>query len=74
MSALDKQLSALSQRYGAQRAARTPSLLFEPHEAAEYDMDTIYNLGCNGLLALVRLDARYALFQSTLFAAGSKVS
>jgi len=33
-----------------------PSVLFEPREAAEYDIDTIHALSVNGLVELARVD------------------
>lgn len=37
---------------GKQSRTAKPSLLFEPRQAAETDLETIYSLGVNGLAEL----------------------
>ncbi|KAK3912207.1 HEAT repeat-containing protein 1 [Frankliniella fusca] len=46
---------------------KRPSLLFDPKEAANYDRQTIYELGVAGLEELKTLYARFSEFESTLF-------
>lgn len=43
------------------------SLLFDPKEAANYDRQTIYELGVAGLEELKTLNARFSEFDATLF-------
>lgn len=48
------------------------SLLFDPKEAAEIDLDTILSLGRNGLKELVSLEPRFEEFEDSLFSQGCK--
>ncbi|XP_067001904.2 HEAT repeat-containing protein 1 [Anabrus simplex] len=43
------------------------SLLFDPKEAANFDRETVYELGLNGLEELKKLDPRFDQFENTLF-------
>lgn len=44
-----------------------PSLLFDPKVASTIDTQTIYDLGCNGIKELTKLDNVFAAFENTLF-------
>ncbi|KAI9138419.1 hypothetical protein BKA69DRAFT_774326 [Paraphysoderma sedebokerense] len=50
----------------------TPSYLFDPREAAKYDLATIHSIAVNGLSELILLDERFAAFEATLFSENSK--
>ncbi|KAL7753609.1 snoRNA-binding rRNA-processing protein utp10 [Sorochytrium milnesiophthora] len=57
---------------GKYAGKQRPSFLFDWHQAADYDIDTIYSIGCNGLKELVQLNKRFASFEETLFGAALK--
>ena len=48
------------------------SFLFDSKEAADYDLDTIYAVGVNGLSELRQYDERFAAFENTLFSESMK--
>ena len=66
---LAAQLNALSDGFkdDPRRLGPTPSFLFDARQASDMDHETIFNLGCNGLAELRRLDERLAPFEATLF-------
>jgi U3 small nucleolar RNA-associated protein 10 len=35
------------------------SVLFEPRQAADYDLDTVYSVALGGFVELVKLDRRF---------------
>lgn len=46
---------------------KRPSLLFDPEEAAEIDIEVIYDLGRNGLEELTRMDSSLHEYEENLF-------
>ena len=46
---------------------KKPSLLFDPKEAADIDIDTIFSLGVNGLEELISIDRSFTDFETSLF-------
>src|SRR4051812_31192075 len=51
---------------------KKPSFLFDSSEASDYDLDTIYAVGINGLTELRQYDERFHSFESTLFSESMK--
>ena len=51
----------------ATRKEGKASWLFDPGEAADVDLNTLFDIGCNGLLELERVEPRFAGFKKTLF-------
>ncbi|KAL8153527.1 hypothetical protein V2J09_011287 [Rumex salicifolius] len=49
-----------------------PSLLFDPKEAADTDIDTIYSIAVSGLESLVSVDAHFEAYKNDLFSHQSK--
>ena len=49
------------------------SLLFQAHEAADIDTDTIFSLGKNGLYELQEIDNDFTKFEKTLFSENVKL-
>ncbi|GMI76636.1 hypothetical protein like AT3G06530 [Hibiscus trionum] len=49
-----------------------PSILFNPKEAADIDIDTILNIGLSGLEILVVVDERFRKYKNDLFSLKSK--
>ncbi|KAK8586579.1 hypothetical protein V6N13_010167 [Hibiscus sabdariffa] len=49
-----------------------PSILFDPKEAADIDIDTILNIGLSGLEILVGVDERFRNYKNDLFSVKSK--
>ncbi|KAG2486505.1 hypothetical protein HYH03_014807 [Edaphochlamys debaryana] len=74
-SALASQLQQLAKlRQPALPAALKkgkPSLLFDYQKAADVDVQTIYDLSCQGLEELVRLEPRFRPYRESLFSRGS---
>ena len=56
----------------AQRRAHSQSLIFEPHDAARQDFDTIYDVCVEGFRELCLLDPRLRSFSRSLFSDHSK--
>ncbi|KAK9703316.1 snoRNA-binding rRNA-processing protein utp10 [Basidiobolus ranarum] len=48
------------------------SFLFDSRQAADYDLDTIFSLGINGLAELKQLNSHFAQFEKTLFSESIK--
>ena len=71
MTSLAKQLQKLAipgQPSLKQVASKKkPSLLFDPKEAADIDIDTIFSLGVNGLEELISIDRSFSQFERSLF-------
>ncbi|XP_065904568.1 HEAT repeat-containing protein 1-like isoform X3 [Dysidea avara] len=49
---------------------KRPSLLFSAEEAAELDIERVFDIGRNGLEELVKLDNRFAKYEESLFSEG----
>ncbi|XP_038993491.1 uncharacterized protein At3g06530-like isoform X2 [Hibiscus syriacus] len=49
-----------------------PSVLFNPKEAADIDIDTILNIGLSGLEIIVGVDERFRKYKNDLFSLKSK--
>ena len=43
------------------------SILFTPKEASKYNIQSIYSIGRNGIMELIRIDERFQRFDNTLF-------
>ena len=43
------------------------SILFSPKEASKYNVQSIYSIGRNGIMELIRIDERFQRFDNTLF-------
>ncbi|KAF9277204.1 HEAT repeat-containing protein 1 [Mortierella alpina] len=76
MSSLARQLKAIGSadaNKGSEKAAKhRASFLFDSKQAADYDIDTIYSIGVNGITELKQLDPKFAPFEKTLFAESMK--
>lgn len=48
------------------------SILFTSREAADYDLETIFALGHNGIAELITIDKSFAPFEKTLFSESMK--
>ncbi|KXZ53244.1 hypothetical protein GPECTOR_7g1138 [Gonium pectorale] len=74
-TALASQLQALArQRQAALPAAvkkGKASLLFDFQKAADVDVQTIYDIACQGLDDLIRLEPRFRSYRDNLFSRGS---
>ncbi|XP_015069856.1 uncharacterized protein At3g06530 [Solanum pennellii] len=49
-----------------------PSILFDPKEAADIELDTILNIAQSGLEVLVSIEERFKKYKSDLFSYGSR--
>ncbi|KAK9825496.1 hypothetical protein WJX74_001182 [Apatococcus lobatus] len=69
-TALAEQLQQLSTRFGdastGQRLGKA-SLLFNPREAAELDLESVFNIGISGFEELCSISSSYRPFANTLF-------
>ncbi|KAG0335778.1 HEAT repeat-containing protein 1 [Podila humilis] len=76
MSSLAQQLKKIGTAdatKGMEKAARhKSSFLFDSKQAADYDIDTIFSIGTNGITELIMLDAKFAPFAETLFSESMK--
>ncbi|KAI9591544.1 hypothetical protein BDF19DRAFT_454726 [Syncephalis fuscata] len=73
MASLASQLARIAtvEKRGSDKFAT--SFLFDAKQAADYDLDSIYDLGCAGLAELEQLDQqRFTPFRNTLFSAAMK--
>ncbi|KAG0256973.1 HEAT repeat-containing protein 1 [Actinomortierella ambigua] len=58
---------------GIEKASKhKASFLFDSKQAADYDIDTIFSIGANGIAELKQLDERFNAFEKTLFAESMK--
>ncbi|KAJ3372811.1 HEAT repeat-containing protein 1 [Allomyces arbusculus] len=76
---LQRQLAALQnpefvagQGKGRHAGKQRPSFLFDPKVAATYDLDTMYNIGCNGFAELVQIDDRFTQWETPLFSEAAR--
>ncbi|KAG0073217.1 HEAT repeat-containing protein 1 [Linnemannia elongata] len=76
MSSLAQQLKKIGTAdvtKGYEKATKhRASFLFDSKQAADYDIDTIYSIGVNGITELKQLDTKFAAFEKTLFAESMK--
>jgi hypothetical protein len=76
MTSLARQLEAIRSETVAtldkRKHEKVASLLFDPEEAADQDLDAIYSLGLNGLHGLIQLDPGFQKFAGTLFSQTSR--
>ncbi|KAK3840885.1 MAG: hypothetical protein J3R72DRAFT_169855 [Linnemannia gamsii] len=76
MSSLAQQLKKIGTAdvtKGYEKASKhRASFLFDSKQAADYDIDTIYSIGVNGITELKQLDGKFAPFEKTLFAESMK--
>ncbi|KAG0355784.1 HEAT repeat-containing protein 1 [Gamsiella multidivaricata] len=76
MSSLTQQLRKIGTadaNRGSERAAKhRASFLFDSKQAADYDIDTIYSIGVNGIAELKQLDPKFSAFEKTLFSESMK--
>ncbi|KAK9810295.1 hypothetical protein WJX72_008160 [[Myrmecia] bisecta] len=73
-SALQQQLQQVSAAWGdaaAKRKKGRPSLLYDPLEAADIDVQTIHQVGSEGLRDLRKMDSRFGHFADSLFGSAS---
>ncbi|KAM3340540.1 putative protein isoform X3 [Capsicum galapagoense] len=49
-----------------------PSILFDPKEAADIELDTILNIALSGLEVLISIEARFNKYKNDLFSYGSR--
>eukprot|EP00242_Pyramimonas_sp_CCMP2087_P007317 CAMPEP_0198207958 /NCGR_PEP_ID=MMETSP1445-20131203/11371_1 /TAXON_ID=36898 /ORGANISM="Pyramimonas sp., Strain CCMP2087" /LENGTH=334 /DNA_ID=CAMNT_0043881175 /DNA_START=175 /DNA_END=1175 /DNA_ORIENTATION=- len=66
-SVLAQQLKAISVGRPDKLKKGKASLLYDPQEAADVDVETIYNLALGGFDELCELDGRFQAFSKTLF-------
>lgn len=76
MSSLAQQLKKIGTAdatKGSEKAARhRASFLFDSKQAADYDIDTIFSIGANGIAELKQLDPKFGPFEKTLFSESMK--
>ncbi|KAF9103403.1 HEAT repeat-containing protein 1 [Mortierella sp. AM989] len=76
MSSLAQQLKRIGTadaNRGSEKAAKhRASFLFDSKQAADYDIDTIFSIGANGIAELKQLDPKFQSFEKTLFAESMK--
>lgn len=76
MSSLAQQLKKIGTAdvtKGYEKATKhRASFLFDSKQAADYDIDTIYSIGVNGITELKQLDTKFTAFEKTLFAESMK--
>ncbi|KAF8980018.1 HEAT repeat-containing protein 1, partial [Haplosporangium bisporale] len=76
MSSLAQQLKKIGTAdvtKGSEKAARhRSSFLFDSKQAADYDIDTIFSIGANGISELKQLDPKFGAFEKTLFSESMK--
>jgi hypothetical protein len=76
MSSLAQQLQRIGTadaNRGSEKAAKhRASFLFDSKQAADYDIDTIYSIGVNGIAELKQLHSKFAAFEETLFSESMK--
>lgn len=49
-----------------------PSIIFDPKEAADVDIDTIFRIALSGLEALISMDDRFRIYKNDLFSHKSR--
>ncbi|KAF9401164.1 HEAT repeat-containing protein 1 [Mortierella sp. AD011] len=68
-----KRIGTADATRGSEKAARhRASFLFDSKQAADYDIDTIFSIGANGIAELKQLDPKFQPFEKTLFAESMK--
>ncbi|XP_050386752.1 uncharacterized protein At3g06530 isoform X2 [Argentina anserina] len=67
-----KSLIQVDQDPSQKRPFTRPSILFDPKQAADIDVDTIFAVGLQGLELLVSADERFRNFKNDLFSYQSK--
>ncbi|KAF9190434.1 HEAT repeat-containing protein 1 [Haplosporangium sp. Z 767] len=68
-----KKIGTADATRGSEKAAKhRASFLFDSRQAADYDIDTIYSIGVNGIAELRQLDPKFAPFEQTLFSESMK--
>ncbi|KAF9915291.1 HEAT repeat-containing protein 1 [Lobosporangium transversale] len=76
MSSLAQQLKRIGTtdaNKGSEKSAKhRASFLFDSKQAADYDIDTIFSIGANGIAELKQLDPKFAPFEQTLFGESMK--
>lgn len=76
MSSLAQQLKKIGTadaNRGSEKAAKhRASFLFDSKQAADYDIDTIYSIGVNGITELKQLNQKFAPFEKTIFSESMK--
>ncbi|KAG0325600.1 HEAT repeat-containing protein 1 [Dissophora globulifera] len=76
MSSLAQQLKKIGTAdatKGFEKASKhRASFLFDSKQAADYDIDTIYSIGVNGITELKQLDSNFTAFEKTLFSESMK--
>ncbi|KAG5519792.1 hypothetical protein PMAC_000065 [Pneumocystis sp. 'macacae'] len=74
MSTLAHQLQTIHQNHleSLDKKKKVTSLLFNPSEAADQDLDSIFALANNGFLELLQIEPKFERFSKTLFSEKSK--
>ncbi|KAG4301867.1 hypothetical protein PCK1_001843 [Pneumocystis canis] len=74
MSTLASQLQVIHQNNleSLNKKKKVSSLLFDPAEAADQDLDSVFALASNGFLELLKIEPRFEQFSKTLFSEKSK--
>ena len=76
MTSLARQLQAIRSEtvttLDKRKHEKVASLLFDPEEATDQDLDAVYSLGLNGLHGLIQLEPEFQKFGSTLFSQTSR--
>ncbi len=67
MTSLARQLQELAPPDVHHASKKRASLLFDPAEAADITVDTVYSIGLNGLEQLISIDTHFAEFETVLF-------
>ncbi|KAL5037679.1 snoRNA-binding rRNA-processing protein utp10 [Batrachochytrium dendrobatidis] len=67
ISSLARQLQGISAKRAPIQSRHKASLLFDGHEAADIDRDTILTVGREGLLDLIQMNPLFGAFENSLF-------
>ena len=64
---------SLGEDVGVRASKTKPSVMFNPKEAADYDLETIFELGLSGLMELDQISGNaFSRYQKTLFSGSLK--
>lgn len=71
MSSLQQQLASLAGQTRQVATLRKASILFDEKELQKISTQTIFSIGLNGLLELVKINEQFAPYENTLFSKSS---
>ena len=71
MTSLQQQLASLAGKSTQVSQLRKASILFDEKEIQQINTETIYSIGLNGFLELVKLNPQFSPYEKTLFSRSS---